>query len=363
MAKQMAKRVLIIAEVGVNHNGSLELAQHLIDEAANAGADIVKFQTFVAEEVVGAFAKKAEYQVRTTPPDESQLDMVKKLQLSLADHETLLDHCRKRKIQFLSSPFDLPSIRMLVDRCNLPLVKIPSGEITNLPLLFEVGRCRRDVILSTGMASIGEVEAALAVLAFGLITDGPVPSLDEAYEAYSSTAGQKALRGHVQLLQCTTEYPAPYADVNLRAIDTLRQAFGLPVGLSDHTEGIHIAVAAVAREASIIEKHFTIDRNMPGPDHKASLEPAAFHEMVVAIRQIEIALGDGLKRTQPSEFKNKVVARKSLVAAYSIKRGSLFSVNNMAIKRPGSGISPMRWREALGKVAMRDFDRDEPIEI
>jgi N-acetylneuraminate synthase len=359
----MAERVLIIAEAGVNHNGSLDLARLLIDKAVSVGADVVKFQSFVAEEVVGCFAKKAEYQVRTTPSDESQLEMVRKLQLSVSDHEALIDHCQKRHIRFLSAPFDLPSVRMLTDRFNLPLIKIPSGELTNLPLLFEVGRRQKDVLLSTGMATIGEIEDALAVLAFGFVTADPVPSLSEAYEVYFSSVGQDSLRTHVQLLQCTTEYPTPYVDVNLRAIDTLRQAFGLPVGLSDHTEGIHVAVAAVARGATTIEKHFTLDRNMVGPDHAASLEPDAFREMVTAIRQIEAALGDGRKRTQASEYKNKAVARKSLVAAVPILRGTHFSESNLAIKRPGYGISPMKWREVLGRAASRDFERDEPIEM
>ena len=353
-------RTFIIAEAGVNHNGDANLALKLIDVAAESNVDAVKFQTFNALEVISSHAPKAEYQKRFTGATESQLEMVKRLELSESDHEILINHAKKRGIKFLSTPFDSASLRLLTDRFNLDIVKIPSGEITNGPFLLEIAQTERKVILSTGMSTLGEVETALGVLAFGYTSSKKTAPSLKAFEAsYLSSKGQQALRRKVSLLHCTTEYPAAYADVNLRAIDTLRLSFGLPVGLSDHTLGTHVAVAAVARGATIIEKHFTLDRSMPGPDHSASLEPSELREMVTAIRNVEEALGDGRKLPCETELQNRIAARKSLVAAENILSGVKFSFNNVACKRPASGLSPMKYWEVLGNRAMHDYMTDE----
>jgi len=331
-------KVFIIAEVGVNHNGSLEMAFQLIDVAVAAGADAVKFQTFKAEKVIAVNAPKADYQKETTGADESQLEMVKKLELDETAHIRLHQHCRHKGIQFLSTPFDLESIDLL-NRLGLEIFKIPSGEITNLPYLRKLGVLKKRLILSTGMADLGEIENALDVL-----TESGTPL------------------ENITVLHCNTEYPTPFEDVNLRAMLTIRNAFpGIAVGYSDHTNGIEVPIAAVAMGATIIEKHFTLDRNLPGPDHKASLEPDELKAMVQAIRNIEKALGNGIKRPSPSEVKNKPIARKSLVATQPIKTGELFSAENITAKRPGVGISPMRWDEVLGQAAQKDYEKDELI--
>lgn len=353
----------IIAEAGVNHNGSQDMAKRLIDIAAEAGADAVKFQTFRADHVVSRHAPKAEYQTRTTDKAESQLEMIRKLEFTEADHEMLIAHAKIRGITFLSTPFDLPSLQMLTGRFGMETVKIPSGEITNAPFLLEIARSAKRVILSTGMSNLAEVEAALGTLAFGFtLPPGVTPSRDAFARTFASDAGQESLRGRVTLLHCTTEYPAPYAEVNLRAMDTLAAAFALPVGFSDHTQGIHIPVAAVARGARVLEKHYTLDRSLPGPDHKASLEPDELRQMVVAIREVEMALGDGVKRPSFAEWKNRDVARKSLVAARAIVEGEVFTAENLACKRPGTGISPMLLHDVLGRIATRAFSQDELIE-
>lgn len=357
----MTDRVLIIAEAGVNHNGSLDMALQLIDVAAAAGADVVKFQTFKSEAVISRFAVKAEYQLKTTGGDESQLEMVKKLELSAAAHKTLVAHCAKRSIQFLSTPFDLDSVDFLVDQLDVPKIKISSGEITNGPLLLKAAQCGKPIIISTGMSTLGEIETALGVLAFGYTRSGDTPSLTAFEDAYYSPAGQEALKRNVVLLHCTTEYPAPFQDVNLRAIETMRQAFGLPVGFSDHTEGIAVPVAAAAMGAVVIEKHFTLDRCLPGPDHKASLEPDELRAMVRAIRQVGQAMGSPLKLPAPSEVKNKAIARKSVVASRDIRKGEQFSLDNLTTKRPGTGLPPMRLWDMLGKQAHRDYCQDEAI--
>ncbi len=357
------ERVFIIAEAGVNHNGSIDLAKKLIDVAKDAGADAVKFQTFKAEKIISKKAPKADYQKKTTPSEESQLEMVKKLELNKDAHKVLFDYCRERNIEFISTPFDFESIDFLAKELNVQRLKIPSGEITNGPYLLRVAQTGKPVILSTGMSTLGEVETALGVLAFGYLNKDESPSLKKFREAYFSDAGQKVLSDKVILLHCTTEYPAPFDEVNLRAIETLRNAFGLPVGLSDHTQGIAIPVAAVALGAVVIEKHFTLDRNLPGPDHKASLEPQDLKEMISAIRQVEVALGDGKKIPTLSERKNMMVARRSIVAATAIKKGEVFSEQNLAIKRPGSGLSPMLYWEVLGKRAEKDFEEDEFIAL
>lgn len=331
--------VLIIAEAGVNHNGSFDLACRLADAARNAGADIVKFQTGKPENVISTFAPQAEYQAANTGVHESQLDMVRRIMLKAEEFAPLRDYCRNTGISFLSTPFDLSSIEVLRP-LQMDMVKIPSGEITNLPYLRAVASMRLPVIMSTGMSRLGEIDDALQVLtAEGL-------SLDD-----------------ITLLHCNTEYPTPYADVNLRAMQTLRQAFGCKVGYSDHTRGIEVPIAAVALGATVIEKHFTLDRNMPGPDHKASLEPDELAQMVTAIRHTEEALGSSLKRVSPSEAKNIVVARKSIVAARPIRRGEVFTPDNITVKRPGNGLPPMLWDTVIGLTAPRDFQYDENITL
>lgn len=355
-------RTFIIAEAGVNHNGSLDIARQLIDVAAEAGADAVKFQTFRAQALVSQSAPKAAYQVDTTGNEESQFDMIRKLELDEAAHRQLIAHCRQKGIQFLSTPFDFASVDLLAKTFDLPCLKIPSGEITNGPLLLYVAQTGKPVILSTGMSTLDEVAQALGVLAYGFVDDGRNPSRDAFQRAYVSEKGQAALREKVRLLHCTTEYPAPYEEVNLRAMDTLAEAFHLPVGFSDHTTGISIAIAAVARGAVIIEKHFTMDRNLPGPDHRASLEPAQLKAMIRSVRKVEVALGDGAKRPTASEQKNLPVARKSLVAKTQIAAGEQFSAGNLEVKRPGDGVSPMAYWDFLGRSATRGYRRDEKVE-
>jgi len=332
-------KTLIIAEAGVNHNGDLHLAQQLIDVAAAAGADMVKFQTFSADRLVTTNADKAPYQMRSTGRDESQYAMLRRLELSRDMHLDLIVHCKSRGIEFFSTGFDPASVDLLVE-LGATCFKIPSGEITNLPYLRHVGRYGKPVILSTGMATLGEIEGALAVL---------------------EQSGTR--RDSITVLHCTTEYPAPMAEVNLRAILTIRDAFGVAVGYSDHTMGTEVALAAVALGASVLEKHFALDRSLPGPDHKASLEPAELASLVKAIRNLEQALGDGIKRPTESEVKNKRVARKSLVAACPIRAGETFTAANLAVKRPGSGVSPMCWDQVIGRRAARDFAVDELIEL
>lgn len=354
-------KTYIIAEAGVNHNGSIELAKKLIDCAVEAGADAVKFQTFKAEHVISRVAPKAEYQKETTGRQESQLEMVKKLELTDQDHFQLLEYCGKKGIQFLSTPFDLPSIDFLVQKMKLPRLKVPSGEITNAPYLLKIAQAKLPLIVSTGMCTLDEIRAALGVLAFGLLSNHQAPNLENFSKAFDSEEGQKLLKKYVTLLHCTTEYPAPLVDVNLRAMDTLVRTFSLPVGYSDHSEGIHVPVAAVAREAKVIEKHFTLDRTMEGPDHRASLEPHELKAMVSAIRAVELCLGTGEKKAAASEIKNKVIARKSLVAAQDIKKGEPFTEENLTVKRPGSGLSPFLYWEYLGKKSVSDISKDELI--
>ncbi len=330
-------KVFVIAEAGVNHNGSLALAKQLIDVAADAGADAVKFQTFRAELLVSRQAKKAEYQLQTTDSEESHFEMIKRLELDANAHHALIAHCQARGIAFLSTPFDSASVDLLA-AMGMTMFKVPSGELTNLPYLRHIAHVAKRVILSTGMAKLGEVESALAVLLEAGLT-----------------------RHDVAILHATTEYPCPIDEVNLRAMQTLKAAFATDIGYSDHTQGIEVPIAAVAMGATVIEKHFTLDRTMEGPDHKASLEPGELLAMVQAIRNIERALGDGIKQASPSERKNIDIARKSIVAARSIRRGDKFDASNITAKRPGHGISPMRWDEVLGQLADRDYEADELI--
>lgn len=331
--------VFIIAEAGVNHNGSIDLAKKLVDVAAESGADAVKFQSFKADSLVSKFAEKAEYQKKSTGTNESQYEMLKKLELSVNAHKVLINYCQEKKIQFLSTPFDCDSVDML-NSLDMLIFKIPSGEITNLPYLEHIGHLNKSVILSTGMSNLSDIENALEIL---------------------TRAGTE--RKKISILHATTEYPCPINEVNIRAMQTIKESLGLNVGYSDHTQGIEVAIAAVALGASIIEKHFTLDRSMEGPDHKASLEPGELMAMVSAIRNIEKALGDGIKRPSPSELKNMPIARKSLVAICDIKKGDLFSAKNLGAKRPGNGISPMRWDELIGQPAKRDFAVDELVDL
>ena len=353
----------IIAEVGVNHNGDMNLAKQLIDIASEAGASAVKFQTFRAEQVVSRHAPKAEYQTRTTDQAESQYEMIRKLELTETDHEMLITHAQTRGIAFLSSPFDVPSLHLLTRRFGLQTIKIPSGEITNAPFLLAIARAAQQVILSTGMSTLAEVESALGVLVFGFIAPtAAIPKRGDFERAFISGAGQKALHDRVTLLHCTTEYPAPFDEVNLRAMDTLAAAFGLSVGYSDHTPGIHVSLAAVALGARVIEKHFTLDRNLPGPDHKASLEPGELRQLVCQIREIEQALGDGIKRPTASEWKNRDAARRSLVAAKTIRAGEIFAEENLTCKRPGTGANPYSYWQTLGQAAARSYAADEVLD-
>jgi len=330
---------LIIAEAGVNHDGNLDKAKQLIDVAADAGADLVKFQTFNAQRLVTDSAPKADYQDRTTDKAQSQYEMLRQLEMSPEMHEALIAHCQLRGVGFFSSAFDLESIDYLAS-LGLGCFKVPSGEITNLPYLRRVGAQCKPVFLSTGMATVGEIEAALDVL---------------------ETAGTS--RGDITVLHCNTEYPTPMHDVNLRAMCSIREAFGVKVGYSDHTPGIEVPIAAVALGATVIEKHLTLDRNQSGPDHKASLEPGEFADMVRAIRNIEQAMGDGIKRPSLSEAKNKLIARKTLVAAKPITAGEYFTAENVTTKRAGAGISAMRFDEVIGQPAPRSFQPDEPITL
>lgn len=357
----MIDRTLVIAEAGVNHNGSLDLAQRLVDAAADAGADIVKFQTFKAERLATAKAAKAQYQLANTSEGGSQLEMLRRLELAPADHATLLARCGARGIRFMSTAFDAESLAFLAT-LDMPAIKIPSGDITCGPLLLQAARLRRPMIVSTGMCTLADVEQALGVIAFGLIHEREPSQRADFEAAYASQPGREALRHHVTLLHCVTQYPAPPEAVNLRAMDTMAAAFGLPVGYSDHTAGIEVAIAAVARGARVIEKHFTLDRTLPGPDHAASLEPGELARMVSSIRNVERALGSPVKAPAPSESDNRPIARRSVVAARAIRRGEALSIDMLTCKRPSFGISPMDLWGLLGRSAGRDYAPDEAIE-
>lgn len=329
--------VYVIAEAGVNHNGKIELAKQLIDEAAKAGADAIKFQTFKADKLVTKNAEKAMYQKNETDKNESQYDMIKRLELKFEDHSELIDYAESKNIQFLSSGFDLDSLEFLND-IGVSIFKVPSGEITNLPYLRKIASFGKPIILSTGMSDNAEILDALKVL--------------------RQSGGEE-----ITILHCNTEYPTPMSDVNLLAMKSIEKEFGCKVGYSDHTLGIEVPIAAVALGAEIIEKHFTLDKQMDGPDHKASLEPVELKDMVSSIRNIEKALGDGIKKPSVSESKNKIIARKSIVAKVEISKGSVFTEENLSVKRPGNGLSPMKWDQVIGESATRDYEPDEMIEL
>lgn len=332
-------KVLIIAEAGVNHNGSVVLAKKLVDKALEAGVDYVKFQAGVPELVASKFAQKADYQKATTGSDESQLDMIRKITLTPDQQRAVASYCKQVGANYLCTPFDLPSIELLQE-LGTQVWKVPSGEITNYPYLKAIAKTELPVIMSTGMATIGEIEQAIDLL---------------------TVNGTK--REEITLLHCTTEYPAPKNEVNLKAMQTIGEHFKLPVGYSDHTEGVEISIAAVALGAVVIEKHFTLDRNMDGPDHKASIEPETLKVLVQSIRNVESALGNGVKEVGASEAKNRAIARKSIVAFRDIKKGEVFGEDNLITKRPANGINPMLWKSVMGKIAKRDFEQDEPIEL
>jgi N,N'-diacetyllegionaminate synthase len=329
--------IFIIAEAGVNHNGSVDIAKKLIDAAKDAGSDAIKFQTFRTEDNITAGAEKADYQKVNDGNENSQYEMLRKLELSFDDFVELKKYADEANIMFLSTGFDRDSVEFLSKELDIPIMKVPSGEITNLPLLIAIARQHKPVIMSTGMSTPDEIGAALSVL-------------------------RENGAGEITLLQCTTEYPAPVSDVNLAAMAEMRSMFGTKIGYSDHTNGIEISVAAAALGASVIEKHFTLDRGMPGPDHKASLEPDELKAMVKAIRNVELAIGDGNKSVSDSELGNRDVARKSIVAARLIKKGEELTENNLTVKRPGIGVSPMMWFDVIGTCATRDYTKDEMID-
>jgi N-acetylneuraminate synthase len=359
----MHVRTSIIAEAGVNHNGSLSLALKLIDAAAAAGADYVKFQTFRSAAVLTQRAEKASYQKAVTDADQNQLDMVRKLELSQDDHLKLAEHSKQQGIALISTPFDTASANFLVRSLGVDFIKISSGDLTNAPFLLHLARLGAPLVLSTGMGLLGEIEDALGVIAFGLLgVPGSDAGIAAFRAAYASSEGQWQLAEKVRLLHCTTEYPAPVEYTNLRAMDTLAQAFGLRTGFSDHTKGIHIPVAAVARGAVIIEKHLTTSRWLEGPDHRASLEPSEFKDMVSAIRDVELALGSPRKLPTPPEVPNLIAARRSLVAAREIEKGELFTAEMLAAKRPGGGLAPIELWSVLGKTARRQYSADEAID-
>lgn len=351
----------VIAEAGVNHNGSLELALRLIDAAAQAGADAVKFQTFQASRVISAHAPKCEYQIHTTAQSQSQQDMIRQLELRQDWHPILAERCHEQNITFLSTGFDEPSVRFLAEDMGVAAFKIPSGEVTNAPLLLTIAGYGRPMMMSSGMCTLGELETALGILAFGLLKLAVPPSPEAFHDAFVSAEGQTALARNVTLLHCTSEYPAAYNEVNLKVMQTMSAAFGLPVGLSDHTPGIAIPIAATALGAAVIEKHFTLDRTMTGPDHLASIEPDELGAMIAGIRATELALGSAVKRPTPAEWKNRAIIRRSLVAARPIAAGETFTPECIDIKRPGNGISPLRYWALLGRKASRAYDADELI--
>jgi N-acetylneuraminate synthase len=357
----MAERTFIIAEAGVNHDGSFDTALRLVDIAAQAGADAVKFQTFRSDQLATSAAVKAQYQVANTGREGSQVAMLRSLELPDEAHEKLAVHCRERRIRYMSTAFDAQSLQALA-ALDPPAIKIPSGDITCAPLLLQAARLGRPLIVSTGMSTLADIEGALGVIAFGLTVGREPTGRRDFEEAYNTAAGRNALQEKVTLLHCVTQYPATPEAVNLRAMDTMATAFGLPVGYSDHTLGTEVAIAAVARGAVVIEKHFTLDRTLPGPDHAASLEPGELAQLVAAIRNVERALGSSIKYPVLQEAGNRDIARRSLVAARPIRRGDLIVADMLLAKRPGQGLSPMDMWSVVGRRAGRDYETDDLIE-
>lgn len=358
----MTNSTTVIAEAGVNHNGQLDLAIELVDCAAESGANFIKFQTYRAEALASKRAKKAAYQKRSTNPNDSQLQMLQRLELSFDDHKVISRHCTDKGIQFLSSPFDISSLEFLTKTLGLKSIKLGSGELTNAPLLYAAAKTGVDIILSTGMSSIAEIEEALGVFAYGICKKHPPSSRRDFSEILLDSSVWPALAERITLLHCTTEYPAAVEEANLRAMNTLRKAFGVKVGYSDHTLGTSVSLAAVALGACVIEKHFTLDRNLPGPDHAASLEPSELTSFVTAIRDVERSLGSGIKQPSTNESLNRSIVRKSILAGTDILAGKILTHDNMTIKRPGCGISPMEYWDLLGAVTSCDLKQDDPID-
>src|SRR5690606_9688738 len=354
-------KTYIIAEAGVNHNGSLDLAVELVDIAVKAGADAVKFQTFKAENLVTRKAQQAAYQIENIGEETSQFEMLKNLELSYNELLRLKAYCDERNIEFLSTPFDFESVDFLLEIIDINTVKISSGELTNSPFVHYIATKRKPIILSTGMANMEEIIEALSFIAYGLAFPNKTVELESVRSYYSTDEAKKWLKRYVTILQCTTEYPTPYNDINLQAMDHLKRELQLEIGLSDHSKGIYVPIAAVGKGAKVIEKHFTINRMLPGPDHQASLEPAELTEMVKGIRIVEASLGNSEKKPTANEEKNQIAARKSLVAAKAIEAGEPFTSDNLAIKRPGNGLAPSNWWGLLGTTASKSYEEDELI--
>lgn len=356
-------KTYIIAEAGVNHNGSLKMAKELVKVAKEAGADAVKFQTFKAENLVTKQARQADYQVENLGESTSQFAMLKKLELTFEEFKALHAFCQNEQIEFLSTPFDQESVDFLVDELHIAMVKIPSGELTNVPLIHYIATKRKPMILSTGMATIEEINEALAVIAYGFARPQELIVIERVYGFYRTEEAKEIIRKYVTLLHCTTQYPAPVDSINLRALGEMKRIFQLSsVGLSDHSEGIHISIAAVSIGATMIEKHFTLDKTLEGPDHIASLNPTELRAMIRGIRDIEFALGDGVKKPTLTEIENRLPVRKSLVAKTAIKAGEIFTIANLAVKRPGNGIAPVKYWSYLGKTAIKSYDEDALID-
>ena len=353
----------LIAEVGVNHDGELNKALELIDIASEAGADAVKFQTFISEDLSSKHAKKAAYQLSNTNNNESQLDVLKKLELSNGDYESIVNRCWKKNIQFMSTAFDNKSLKFLTQQLKVKILKIPSGEITNAPFLLEHAKTGLDIILSSGMSSMKEVETALAYICFGYLNPNKVVNYEDVFDCYHSKEGKAILNDRVVILHCTSQYPAPLKDINLNALKTLKKEFGLKIGYSDHSLGYLVSSNAISLGAKVIEKHITLDKSLPGPDHSASLSPHEFEEFVKVMRETELFLGDGKKTITDSEKETKDVARKSIVASHLIKKGEIFTKENLTIKRPGTGISPTEIWNLYGEESPKEFNKDEIIEL
>lgn len=358
----MTKKTYIIAEAGVNHNGSLKLAKELVKVAKDAGADAVKFQTFKAEKLVTKQAKQADYQIENLGGDTSQFAMLKKLELTYEEFVELQSFCEFQKIEFLSTPFDFESVDFLLEELVMPTVKIPSGELTNAPFIHYIATKRKPIILSTGMATIEEIHEALAFISYGLAKPKEDVKLEQVYAFYSTEEAKEVLKKYVTLLHCTTQYPAPMDSINLHAMNEMKKVFQLPIGLSDHSEGIHIPITAVGMGATVIEKHFTLDKTLEGPDHVASLNPDELNAMIQGIIDVEQALGDGIKNPTSVELQNRIPARKSLVAKKSIQAGEIFSSSNLTIKRPGDGIEPSKYWSYIGQISSKSYNEDELID-
>ncbi len=356
-------RTFLIAEVGVNHNGDLNKALELIDIASESGADAVKFQTFISEDLTSKYAQKASYQQSNAKRNESQLEMLKKLELSKSHYHSIIARCMERNIKFMSTAFDSESLKFLTQQLKVEILKIPSGEITNGPFLFEHARTGLDIILSSGMSSTKEVEDALAFICFGYLNPKKHLNPEDVFRCYQTEEGKSVLKDKVVILHCTSQYPAPIEDINLNALKTLKRKFGLRIGYSDHSLGFLVSSNAISLGAEVIEKHITLDKSLPGPDHSASLEPNEFKEFVDVIRRTELFLGDGIKKITSSELEIKDVARKSIVANQPIKKGEIFTEENLTIKRPGTGITPMKIWDLYGIASPKDFLKDEIIEI